>query len=37
VDFLKLRSERWKWVREGGDAEKTMVAVPETPSASGND
>jgi radical SAM superfamily enzyme YgiQ (UPF0313 family) len=37
VDFLKLRSERWKWVREGGDIEKPMIAVPETPSASGND
>ena len=23
TSFLKLRSERWKWVREGGDAEKT--------------
>src|SRR5258708_2999361 len=37
VDFLKLRSERWKWVREGGDVEKPMIAVPESPSASGND
>src|SRR6266481_2177156 len=37
VDFLKLRSERWKWVREGGDIEKTMIAVPAPPSASGND
>jgi len=37
VDFLKLRSERWKWVREGGDIEKPMVAVPGTTSASGND
>ena len=27
TSFLKLRSERWKWVREGGDAEKPMVAV----------
>jgi radical SAM superfamily enzyme YgiQ (UPF0313 family) len=35
TSFLKLRSERWKWVREGGDQEKTMVAVPG--SASGND
>src|ERR1700735_436113 len=35
TSFLKLRSERWKWVRNGGDAEKTMVAVPG--SASGND
>src|SRR5229473_2176868 len=37
VDFLKLRSERWKWVREGGDIEKPMIAVPGTSSASGND
>src|SRR5277367_2913478 len=35
--FLKLRSERWKWVRQGGDVQKTMISVPETPSASGND
>src|SRR5579863_1965560 len=35
TSFLKLRSERWKWVREGGDAEKPMVAV--SGSASGND
>jgi hopanoid biosynthesis associated radical SAM protein HpnJ len=28
TSFLKLRSERWKWVRNGGDAEKPMVAVP---------
>jgi hypothetical protein len=37
VDFLKLRSERWKWVREGGDNDKPMIAVPGTSSASGND
>ena len=37
TDFLKLRSERWKWVRQGGDIDKTMVAVPAPPSASGND
>jgi radical SAM superfamily enzyme YgiQ (UPF0313 family) len=37
VDFLKLRSERWKWVRQGGDIDKTMIAVPAPPSASGND
>src|SRR5579863_6981562 len=37
TSFLKLRSERWKWVREGGDAPKPMISVPETPSASGND
>ena len=36
TSFLKLRSERWKWVREGGDAPKPMISVPETPSASGN-
>jgi hopanoid biosynthesis associated radical SAM protein HpnJ len=32
--FLKLRSERLKWAREGGDAVKSMVSVT---SASGND
>ncbi len=37
VEFLKLRAERLKWVRQGGDAKKTMVAVPQTPSASAND
>src|SRR6267154_1459601 len=37
TDFLKLRSERWKWVRQGGDIDKTMIAVPAPPSASGND
>jgi hypothetical protein len=37
VDFLKLRSERWKWVQRGGDIDKPMIAVPEAPSASGND
>jgi hypothetical protein len=35
--FLKLRAERWKWVRNGGDAPKTMISVPAPPSASGND
>jgi hopanoid biosynthesis associated radical SAM protein HpnJ len=37
TSFMKLRSERWKWVRQGGDVQKTMISVPETPSASGND
>ena len=37
TSFLKLRSERWKWVRQGGDIEKPMVVVPGTSSASGND
>ncbi len=37
TDFLKLRAERLKWVREGGDAPKTMVTVPGAQSASGND
>jgi hopanoid biosynthesis associated radical SAM protein HpnJ len=32
--FLKLRSERLKWAREGGDSVKPMVSVPST---SGND
>jgi radical SAM superfamily enzyme YgiQ (UPF0313 family) len=37
VDFLKLRSERWKWVRQGGDREKPMIAVTQASSVSGND
>jgi len=37
TSFLKLRAERWKWVRQGGDIEKPMISVPEVPSASGND
>jgi hypothetical protein len=37
VDFLRLRAERLKWVQQGGDAHKTMVSVPGTSSASGND
>jgi len=37
TSFLKLRSERWKWVRQGGDASKPMISVPGTNSASGND
>ena len=37
TEFLKLRAERLKWVREGGDIDKTMVSVPQAHSASGND
>jgi hopanoid biosynthesis associated radical SAM protein HpnJ len=37
TSFLKLRSERGKWVNQGGDIEKPMIAVPSTSSASGND
>ena len=37
TDFLRLRAERLKWVQQGGDAPKTMVAVGGTSSASGND
>jgi hopanoid biosynthesis associated radical SAM protein HpnJ len=37
TSFLKLRSERWKWVRQGGDIDKPMIVVPGTSSASGND
>jgi hopanoid biosynthesis associated radical SAM protein HpnJ len=37
VDFLKLRAERLQWARQGGDFEKRMISVPETPAASGND
>jgi hypothetical protein len=37
VDFLKLRAERLKWARQGGDSAKPMVSVPGASSASGND
>src|SRR6266481_3599429 len=37
TDFLRLRAERLKWVQQGGDAPKTMVAVGGTSSANGND
>jgi len=37
TSFLKLRAERWKWVRQGGDAEKPMISVPGPSTASGND
>ena len=28
TEFLKLRSERLKWAREGGDGEKPLISVP---------
>ncbi|HXR33485.1 MAG TPA: hopanoid biosynthesis associated radical SAM protein HpnJ [Verrucomicrobiae bacterium] len=37
VDFLKLRAERVKWVRRGGDSPETMVPVPGSTAAGGND
>src|SRR5216684_1417115 len=37
TEFLKLRAERLKWVRKGGDFDKPMISVPGTSSASGND
>src|SRR5579864_6519930 len=38
TSFLKLRAERFKWVKQGGDnLKKPMISVPETPTASGND
>ena len=37
TDFLKLRAERLKWVRQGGDEPKAMVSVPGASSAGGND
>jgi len=37
TEFLKLRAERLKWAREGGDGSKPLVAVSQAPSASGND
>ena len=36
VDFLKLRAERLKWARQGGQPKKIMVSVPR-PTASEND
>jgi len=37
-EFLKLRAERLKWARKGGeDYNKPMVSVPGASSASGND
>jgi len=36
--FLKLRAERLKWARKGGEEyHKPMVSVPRASSASGND
>ncbi len=35
--FLKLRAERLKWARQGGDSVKPMVSVPSAPSSGGND
>ena len=37
VEFLKLRAERIKWARRGGDSPETMVPVPGAPTAGGND
>src|SRR3989449_2124787 len=37
TSFLKLRAERWKWVRQGGDIDKTIISVPGASSVSGND
>src|SRR5271157_4685093 len=37
VEFLKLRAERVKWARRGGDSPETMVPVPGSPAAGGND
>ena len=38
VSFLRLRSERLKWARKGGeDYNKPIISVPGTSSASGND
>ena len=37
VDFLKLRAERIKWARRGGHSPETMVPVPGTQTAGGND
>jgi radical SAM superfamily enzyme YgiQ (UPF0313 family) len=37
TEFLKLRAERLKWAREGGDGEKPLISVPQAHSISGND
>ena len=37
VEFLKLRAERLKWARQGGNSPETMVSVPGASTASGND
>jgi hopanoid biosynthesis associated radical SAM protein HpnJ len=38
VSFLRLRSERLKWARQGGDPQKTVVAIPgASTAASAND
>jgi hypothetical protein len=37
VEFLKLRAERVKWARRGGDSPETMVPVPGAPTTGGND
>src|SRR3974390_1178600 len=36
TEFLRLRAERLKWARQGGDAPKTMVSMAGT-SSGGND
>jgi len=37
TEFLKLRAERLKWAREGGDGEKPLISAPQAHSISGND
>ncbi len=41
TEFLRLRSERLKWAKAGGDGEKPFISVPaassQASSASGND
>ena len=37
VEFLKLRAERLKWARRGGDSPETIVSVPGASTAGGND
>jgi hopanoid biosynthesis associated radical SAM protein HpnJ len=36
VEFLKLRAERVKWARRGGDSPETMVPVTGAPTLGGN-
>ncbi len=37
VEFLKLRAERLKWARRGGDSPETIISVPGASTVGGND
>jgi hypothetical protein len=36
VEFLRLRAERLKWARQGGDSPKTVVSMAGTSSGGNN-